>query len=161
MIIKIRFPTDFSDSNQAALDYASRLASEMDATLYIVHADEMEKIAAMMENSGYPYPPPWDDAGRRESHRKLEAVVPTVPGVNCQHAYLTGAPSGEIVSFAETEGIDLIVMSSHGRSGLTRLLLGSTAEGVMRRAPCPVLIVKHPDAGKNSTEPLAAANQPR
>jgi nucleotide-binding universal stress UspA family protein len=153
------FPTDFSESTQAALDYASRLASETGATLYIVHADEMEKIAAVMVDSGYPYPPPWDDAGRRESHRKLDAIVPTVPGVRCEHAYLTGAPSGEIVLFAEQEGIDLIVMASHGRSGLTRLLLGSTAEGVMRRAPCPVLIVKQPVPEGTSGEPLVAANR--
>lgn len=140
----ILFPTDFSEFNKVALEYASRLAAESGAMLYIVHADEMEQLAAVMVDSAYPYPSPWDDEGRREAHRKLKKVLPTVPGVKYQHCFLRGTPTGEIVSFAKEEGVDLIVMASHGRTGLRRLLMGSTAENVMRHAPCPVLIVKEP-----------------
>jgi nucleotide-binding universal stress UspA family protein len=117
--------------------------------LYIIHADDMEQIAAVMSDTGYPFP--GDEATRQEFHRKLENVVPTTPGVKYQHCYLRGTATGEIVGFAEEQGIDLIVMASHGRTGLRRLLMGSTAENVMRQAPCPVLIVKQPVEAKTPT----------
>ena len=151
-IKKILFPTDFSECNHAALDYASRLASESGALLYIVHADDMEKIAAAVSDAGYPYPSPWDDNGRRKAHLKLRKVVPTVAGVKCRHRYLDGTPTAQIVSFVERKGVDLVVMGSHGRGGLARVLMGSTAEGVMRRTPCPVLIVKQPAEEKMNEE---------
>jgi nucleotide-binding universal stress UspA family protein len=55
-----------------------------------------------------------------------------------------GSPQKEILQFAGEEAVDLIVMGSHGRTGISRLLMGSVAEAVMRKAPCPVLIVKQP-----------------
>jgi nucleotide-binding universal stress UspA family protein len=70
--------------------------------------------------------------------------VPSIPGVNYERECLTGNPVVEIRKFAEGHNIDLIVMGSHGRTGLSRLLMGSIAEGVMRKARCPVLIVKQP-----------------
>jgi nucleotide-binding universal stress UspA family protein len=148
----ILFPTDFSESDHAALEYASRLASESGALLYIVHTDDMERIAAAMSDAGHPYPSPWDDKGRRKAHVKLRKVVPTVAGVKFRHRNLDGTPTAQIVSFAERKGVDLIVMGSHGRSGIARVLMGSTAEGVMRRAPCPVLIVKQPTEEKMNEE---------
>jgi nucleotide-binding universal stress UspA family protein len=141
-IKKILFPTDFSEFNDAALEFASRLAAESGAILYIVHANDMEQIAAVMFDSGYPFPS--DAETRQVMHQKLEKVVPTVPGVKYQHCHLRGTATGEIVGFVEQQGIDLIVMASHGRTGIGRLLMGSTAENVMRQAPCPVLIVKQP-----------------
>ena len=156
-ITKILFPTDFSEFNEAALEFASRLAAESGATLYIVHADDMEQVAAVMFDTGYPYPSPWDDDGRREAHRKLEKVLPTVSGVKYRHFYLRGTATGQIVTFAEEHGVDLIVMASHGRTGLRRLLMGSTAENVMRQAPCPVLIVKQPITPSATVEVDSAA----
>ena len=73
-------------------------------------------------------------------------------GVKYQHFYLRGTATGEIVGFAEKYGVDLIVMASHGRTGLRRLLMGSTAENVMRQAPCPVLIVKQPSTAERQQE---------
>ena len=107
----ILLPMDFSESNNAALEYASSLASETGATLYIVHADEMEQIADVMAKAGHPYPSPWDDKGRHECHVKLKKIVPTVQGVKYRHFYLKGTPTGKIVSFAERKGVDLIVMA--------------------------------------------------
>jgi nucleotide-binding universal stress UspA family protein len=141
-IKKILFPTDFSEFNDAALEFASRLAAESGAILYILHADDMEQIAAVMSDSGYPFPR--DEETRQELHQKLERVLPTVSSVKYQHCYLRGTATGEIIGFAKEQGIGLIVMASHGRTGLRRLLMGSTAENVMRQAPCPVLIVKQP-----------------
>jgi nucleotide-binding universal stress UspA family protein len=84
-------------------------------------------------------------------------VVPTVRRVQYQHHYLKGSPVAEITGFAEREQIDLIVMASHGRTGLWRLLMGSVAEGVLRRAHCPVLIIKQPSAQREPVGPQPLA----
>jgi nucleotide-binding universal stress UspA family protein len=72
----------------------------------------------------------------------LHAVVPTDPSIPFEHKLMTGDPAAEIVRLAESEGADMIVMATHGRTGLRRLLMGSVAEAVVRRAACPVLTVK-------------------
>jgi nucleotide-binding universal stress UspA family protein len=79
-----------------------------------------------------------------------------VAGVTYEHHYARGVPSKEILKFANEQEIELIIMASHGRKGFARLLIGSTAEEVMRKAPCPVLIVKQP-AGDRS--PMSVGNQ--
>jgi nucleotide-binding universal stress UspA family protein len=84
--------------------------------------------------------------------KELENVKPTVSSVRFEQHYLTGRPGTEIVDFAVDNNIDLIVMASHGRSGISRLLLGSIAEEVMRKAPCPVLVVKQPVAPSDKSE---------
>jgi nucleotide-binding universal stress UspA family protein len=80
----------------------------------------------------------------------LQAVVPTQPNVPYEHRLVTGDPAAEIVRVADDEHVDMIVLGSHGRSGLRRLLMGSVAEVVVRKAPCPVLTFKQPhsDAAK-------------
>jgi nucleotide-binding universal stress UspA family protein len=141
---RILFPTDFSQYNDAALQYASTLAAEADALLYIVHVDEMRDLNAAMGESGYLIAAAVAHEGRPELRRRLEEVVPTTAEVIHEHYYLRGSPVTEILRFAERENVDLIVMGSHGRTGLSRLLMGSIAEGVMRKAPCPVLVVRQP-----------------
>jgi hypothetical protein len=81
---------------------------------------------------------------RRQAWECLATIVPTVPGVAHEVELLTGTPVCELLQFAQDMKIDLIVMSSHGRTGLRRLLMGSIAEGIMRKANCPVLVVKQP-----------------
>lgn len=72
----------------------------------------------------------------------LQAVKPHDPAVACDYRLVDGEPAAEITKLAKAENVDLIVMSSHGRTGLGRLLMGSVAEAVMRQAECPVMIVK-------------------
>ena len=72
----------------------------------------------------------------------LSEVVPTDPAVGYEHRLLIGSPATSIVQLAEREGVDMIVMPTHGRTGLVRLLMGSVAEEVVRKAKCPVLTVK-------------------
>jgi hypothetical protein len=72
----------------------------------------------------------------------LNRLKPTVGGVAAVYHYVEGDPAAAICDLATKVGIDLIVMSSHGRTGLSHLLLGSVTEEVMRRAPCPVFVVK-------------------
>jgi nucleotide-binding universal stress UspA family protein len=139
----ILFPTDFSHYNDAALEYASTLAAEGGAKLHIVHVHDVSDMSAALGEAGFLYEESWkkEDTVSQEC---LHRVVPTVAGVNYEHHYLTGVPCSAIVDFAADNHIDLIVMASHGRSGISRLLMGSIAEGVLRKATCPVLIVKQP-----------------
>ena len=139
----ILFPTDFSHYNDAALEYASTLAAEANAKLHIVHVHDVNDMNAALGEAGFIYDEAWkkDDTVSRE---RLRRVVPTVAGVKYERHYLTGVPSSAIVDFAADNHIDLIVMASHGRSGISRLLMGSMAEGVMRKSLCPVLVVKQP-----------------
>jgi nucleotide-binding universal stress UspA family protein len=79
-----------------------------------------------------------------EIRRMLEAVIPPGEGVRHEHRLVVGVAADEIVRMAAEEGVDLIVMSSHGRTGLGRMLMGSVAETVTRLATRPVLILKTP-----------------
>ena len=141
---RILFPTDFSHYNDACAEVRISLSRGSGALLYIVHVDEMQDLDATMGEAGYLMAAALAPEGRPEIRKRLEQVLPTNKDVAYEHCYLRGSPVAEILEFAERENVDLIVMASHGRTGLARLLMGSVAEGVMRKAPCPVLIVKQP-----------------
>jgi nucleotide-binding universal stress UspA family protein len=152
---RILLATDFSECSDIALKLASRLASEKGAILYITHVDELidvSPVAVPRSEEGYFYDAPWG-YGHHEKRKRLESLRPTVTNVACEHRYLSGLPVVEILKLAEHEHVDLIVLGSHGRSGLSRLVMGSVAEGVMRGANCPVIIVKQPvGAGQQDTK---------
>jgi universal stress protein A len=139
----ILFPTDFSHYNDAALKLASSLAAETGAMLHIVYVHDARDLNAAMGEAGYLYASSWEESLERAKQR-LQSVVPTIAGLSYDQNCLLGNPAFEILNFAEAHDVDLIVMASHGRTGLSRLLMGSVAEGVMRRACCPVLIDKQP-----------------
>ena len=141
----IMCPTDFSRSSHAALEFASALAAESNAFLYIVHVDETS-LTYVPGYAGYGLAPNPVEHQKEEERERLNTITPTAPGVEYQHRYLTGNPVKEILSFAERENVDLIVLGSHGRTGLSRILMGSIAEGVVRHAKCPVVTVKQPMA---------------
>lgn len=133
----ILFSTDFSTSEDAALGYAAEMARLNDAKLLIAHVEE----PTMMYGDGNMY------YGIREpDHEGIRKMLherkPKDAAVRFEHHLLQGDPALEIVALAEREGADMIVMSSHGRTGLGRLVMGSVAEAVMRAAPCPILVVK-------------------
>jgi nucleotide-binding universal stress UspA family protein len=134
---KILHPTDFSASGKSALEVATALARDAHATLLIVHVEEIPLTTGGGE---YLYDLPVRDTKALE--KQLAQVLPTDSGVPYTHRLLAGHPADEIVQLVEDEGIDLIVMGTHGRRGLTRLLMGSIAEAVVRRAKCPVLTVR-------------------
>lgn len=78
----------------------------------------------------------------------LERIVPPDPTVKFEHHLVTGDPASAVVRLAEEENVDLIVMGTHGRTGLRRLLMGSVAEAIVRRAKCAVLTLKQPHDGQ-------------
>lgn len=139
----IMVPTDFSQTSDVALSYASALAAETGATLSIVHVDEGTP-AYLAGYGGFASVPDVPDSLEREIRRSLDSTKPTRDGVSVKRHYLTGSAVSEIVDFADREKIDLIALGTHGRSGLSRVLMGSIAEGVLRKASCPVLTVKSP-----------------
>jgi nucleotide-binding universal stress UspA family protein len=146
-IRQILVPTDFSDCSNEALKYASNLASDTGARICIVHVDEFLDAAVPAIPSvegGYLVEAAWDTKRQEDVKAKLAKVVPTVSNVKYDQHYLMGSPQNEILQIANEQGVDLIVMGSHGRTGISRLLMGSVAEAVMRRANCPVLVVKRP-----------------
>lgn len=134
---KLIVPFDFSAQSEAALEYAAALAREIDATLIIVHVQELPVVHP--EGSYYYGLPVPDDGGIASM---LENVRPSIQGVAFEHRLLKGDPASQVASLAAKEKAEMIVMSSLGRAGLGRLILGSIAEAVMRKAECPVLIVK-------------------
>ena len=136
---KILVPVDFSGLNDAALALASSLASDHGATVVLVHVDE--PIAAFGGAGDAEY---IHQADLVTAAQRLHAATATRENVPCEHHLLSGDPASALVHFAEREDVDLIVMGTHGRSGLTRLLMGSVAEAVVRRAHCPVLTLKQP-----------------
>jgi len=133
----ILFPTDFSTASDAALAHAETLAKQSDAKLVIVHVEE-PPLAYGGGELYYGLPEP----NSERIQKMLEDVRPRDPAVAFEHRLSMGDPAGEVVRIAGDEGCEMIVMGTHGRTGLTRLLMGSVAEQIVRRAPCPVLIYR-------------------
>lgn len=131
------FPTDFSTASDAALPHAESLARQSGARLMIVHVEE-PPLAYGGGELYYGLPEPSSE----RILQMLEDVTPVDPAVRHTHRLLMGDPATEIVRVAEEETAGLIVMGTHGRTGLSRLVMGSVAEAVVRHAPCPVLIYR-------------------
>ena len=135
---KILLATDFSEHSEAARQFATSLARDSGAMLLIVHA-----VAYRPDVGFNSYIEEAEDT--THARRQLNETVPADPEVGYAQKLLHGVPADEIVRCAQDERVDLIVIGSHGRTGLMRLLLGSVAEAVVRRAKCPVLTVKQPN----------------
>jgi universal stress protein A len=159
-LTKILFPTDFSNASDAAFEYAQALAADSGATLFIAHVDQPDDVEHGVSATDYLYSNPLGGNDRSEIRQRLRNIRPTHGEVIYKHRYFRGCPATEILRFAKLEEIDLVVMGSHGRSGLSRLLMGSVAECVTRNATCPVFVVKQPavalvgDAEMNVAKPF-------
>lgn len=144
---KILFPTDFSDSSDHAVRYAVSFAQEFDAKLYVLHIVEDVSNAAYFDMLAGP---PLQEMYAEMEARAWESVKRAVPetkrsDVDWEPLVRRGAPAIEICHTAEELEVDLVVLGTHGRTGLKHMLFGSVAEKVVRMAPCPVLSVRHPD----------------
>ena len=133
----IVFPTDFSHASDAALEHAEALAKQSAARLLIVHVEE-PPLAYGGGELYYGLPEPSSE----RILKMLEDVKPADPKVPFAHRLTMGDPAGEIVRIAADEGAEMIVLGTHGRSGMNRMLMGSVAEAVVRRAHCPVLVYR-------------------
>jgi nucleotide-binding universal stress UspA family protein len=139
----ILHPTDFSPRSGQALQLACVLARDAGARLIVLHVLERPLIVYSGVALAPPAPPPSEEE-RRQRREQLRQVRPPDPAVAVEYRLEEGDPATAIVQVAQEAGCDLIVMGTHGRTGLARLLMGSVAEKVVREAPCLVLTVKTP-----------------
>ena len=146
----ILFATDFSESANHALPYAGDLAARFGAKVHLVHAKALLNYAAP--------PQAWqttpDEACEIEMQELRNSLTQAFPGVRSESFIGEGSAWDVLSSVLEKHKIDLIVVGTRGRTGLGRLLLGSQAEEILRRAPCPVLTVgprSHAEAGRYSS----------
>lgn len=139
---RILVPVDFDETSQAALEAATRLAAANKAALYLMHVVPMVLTPTGMPN----YAELFKDQ-EKIAREKLEAMIDHHL-VDVKYELMTrmGEPAQEILAAERTIGADLIVLATHGRKGVKRVLLGSVAEAVLRQAACPVLTVRHGEA---------------
>jgi universal stress protein A len=135
-------PTDFSDYSKKALSDAFELAQIFGAKLSLLHV--LEPSPYLGE---FTLPTMGEDLLsdlERQARAALARVLPEAQNVQIEvtRSVVMGSPSLKIVETAEAEHVDLIVMATHGRTGLSHLLIGSVAERVVRTAPCPVLTIR-------------------
>lgn len=131
--------TDFSERSAYAFRLACALARDYNARLVVVHAMP-DPVIGYPEGIVLTQP----EEFRAEARARLQQLRPSDPAISMERLLSNDDPVTAIVETAKGRNCDLIVMGTHGWTGLTRLLLGSVAEGVLRRAPCPVLTIKMP-----------------
>lgn len=153
----ILVPSDFSECSDEALRYGLELSRRFDAQLHLLHVVQ-DPVAQPWAAEGFSVPlfevvEQW----QRQAEERLKASVPEADRGRVTVASVVATPYAEILDYAASHHVDLIVMGTHGRGGVTHMLLGSIAERVVRRAPCPVLTVRRPQHGFVETEALAEA----
>jgi nucleotide-binding universal stress UspA family protein len=150
----ILVPTDFSETSEEALRYAAQIALTLGAQLYLMHVPGRtgEHFEASFPVGGF------DTTARA----RLASFLTTqeIERLRPEYALRTGSPADEIVRYADARDVDLIIMGTHGRSGLAHALMGSVAEQIVRTAPCPVLVVRSRKGAAVSTQTAAATDAP-
>jgi len=145
-ITKILCPVDFSAHSQAALEHAAELARRYGASLLLLHV-----VEPILYPVAYGLPPvapiDYEQVAREAAARTLAGYASKLGALEVRQRVEAGAASQRICELAKEQGSDLIVLATHGYTGLKHVLLGSTAERVVRHAPCAVLVVKTGGAG--------------
>ncbi len=143
---RILVPIDFSVCSLAALEHALAMAGRFGSSVDVLHVWSLPRTLGPSDAvalPGHRHETVAAFAGSQRSQLLDELMVDVAGrGVEVRSRVDCGDPSAEIIRIAEADGYDLIVMGTHGRSGLSHLLRGSVAEQVIRRAPCPVLTIR-------------------
>jgi nucleotide-binding universal stress UspA family protein len=144
---RVLVPTDFSKHSHIALTYGAAFAEKFGAELYLLHV--VQDLALFIPDMVTVAPPlvPTVEQLTAAVRVAFDRLVDEnhLQRLTLHREVREGTPFYEIVRFAREAEIDLIVMGTHGHSGLAHVLLGSVAEKVVRKAPCPVLTVRHPE----------------
>jgi nucleotide-binding universal stress UspA family protein len=137
-------PTDFSEPSESALRYGKAMAEAFGASLHVVHVMEDLLAHAWAAEVYVSSMPQLRDEIEKESRQRLGALLSETERqrLRAETALLAGNPFLEIIRYAKAHGVDLIVMGTHGRGPIAHMLLGSVAEKVVRKSPCPVLTVR-------------------
>jgi nucleotide-binding universal stress UspA family protein len=146
----ILHPTDFSETSAFAFELACSLARDYGAKLLVLHVAEFPMTVQEREISALSHA---SDPTLRE---RLRQLWPQAPGVFTEHRMVEGDPAREILRAAEETHCEVVVLGTHGRGGLGRLLMGSVAEQVLRKAPCPVVTARTLSAGGPAGEKPSA-----
>jgi universal stress protein A len=144
MFKRILVPMDFSPPSDAALEYARSVAARYGASLHLLHVAEDPYRAFYTAEMYVPEVEGLREEIVSDTERRLkDRLRPSdVTEFRATADSIIGTPAGSIVEYAGGHDIDLIVMGTHGRGGMSHLLMGSVAERVVRTAPCPVLTVR-------------------
>lgn len=140
MYRRILVPTDFSEYAHRAVSHAVDLARRLDSEVVLFHAFARPLVPPLP--AGDRAVREYLDESVKEIRKKLEGVAAEFEGVACRPLTSEGRPAEEIVSMAASEECDLICMATHGHGALAHVLLGSVAERVLHKAPCPVLVIR-------------------
>jgi nucleotide-binding universal stress UspA family protein len=140
-IKRIVVATDFSEGSDAAMERAFAIAGALGATIDLVHVLDTALLTAPSSLGSMPLVEP--EALMHEIDTALAARVEKAAqaGLVCQSDSLDGYPAREIVRHAQKTGADLIVVGTHGRTGIAHVIMGSVAERVVQRSSCPVLVI--------------------
>jgi nucleotide-binding universal stress UspA family protein len=154
LIRSILVPVDFSDCSLAGLRYAVKFATEVGARLIVLHVTDLGPVMMTTACGDYDSPA-YLEAARRRSGDRMQAFLKRVnfDGVPVDTVAVAGYCPAAIYEAAAKRGVDLIMIATHGRTGLRHALLGSVAEGTVRHAGCPVLVV--PSFPRVRKEPVA------
>jgi nucleotide-binding universal stress UspA family protein len=138
------FPTDFSDSSRAALPWVRQMAGALGASIDCVYVVEEPQVYATLDMGPIPLPST-DELAASARARLADFVKQNLGDVaGVAQTVLVGRPADELVGHARERGASLIIMATHGYSGVKHVLLGSTTESVLRHADCPVLSIRSP-----------------
>jgi len=142
-INKVLCPMDFSDTSAHALDYALAFAQAHNAQLLLLHVVEIPAYTSL----DLPIATETIQQFNMIATKNLQDVVDKVKKsyANVKSHLATGRVFYEVIQLSKEQAVDLIVVGTHGRSGIAHMLIGSEAEKIVRKAPCPVLTVKHPE----------------
>jgi nucleotide-binding universal stress UspA family protein len=137
-------PVDFSAYANQAVEYAIGLASKLGARVTLLHVIQPLPLGGV--DMGVTLPYAYIQEMEAEIARSMQAYLEqvTASGLEGEIVVVHGVPFQEIIETAKMQQVDLIVMGTHGRTGLQHVLLGSVAEKVVRLAPCPVLVARQP-----------------
>ncbi|MCR4290814.1 MAG: universal stress protein [Candidatus Scalindua sp.] len=140
---KILCPIDHSDCSKEALKYAVSFAMKEEAKLFLLHIIDIRSFNEELDAISKPIP---DEETFEQLRAKLLDCIPEAirDDMDVEAIVIQGIPFAEIISIAKEKGIDMIVIGSHGRTGISHMMLGSVSEKVVRKAPCPVLTVRQP-----------------
>ncbi len=141
---KILCPVDYSVCSKEALKYAAFLAQRDKAKLYLIHVIDIRMYGHEAPLS-FEMPRPSEETLKKVREDLANTILKeTRAKLEIETMVTMGIPAVEIINAAKEKGIDLIVMGTHGRTGIAHVVIGSVAENVVRKAPCPVLTVRHP-----------------
>jgi universal stress protein A len=143
VLSKILVPIDFSDYSKKALQYAIPFAKQFNAAIYLLYVVEPTIYPADFSFGQIGMPNVENELRTKGEQELQELITHEIKGVVSSEAFVkVGLPFVEVVSFAKDEKIELIIVATHGHSGVEHVLFGSTAEKIVRKAPCPVLVVR-------------------